>query len=112
MPNVITDQVQISWISLCRWAIDELKFIFSANMGEPLNDLEKVASGGRGALCALAVKTVLMNSGDVATMVFDEIDTGVGGVTAQKISGKNCCYFRCRPGAVYYTSAANYCLCG
>lgn len=67
---------------------DELKFIFSANMGEPLNDLEKVASGGELSRIALAVKTVLMNSGDVATMVFDEIDTGVGGVTAQKMAEK------------------------
>lgn len=67
---------------------DELKFFFSANMGEPLNDLEKVASGGELSRIALAVKTVLMNSGDVATMVFDEIDTGVGGVTAQKMAEK------------------------
>ena len=55
---------------------------------EPLNDLEKVASGGELSRIALAVKTVLMNSGDVATMVFDEIDTGVGGVTAQKMAEK------------------------
>ena len=84
---------------------DELKFIFSANMGEPLNDLEKVASGGELSRIALAVKTVLMNSGDVATMVFDEIDTGVGGVTAQKMAEKlllflvsvRCCVLRiCR----------------
>lgn len=67
---------------------DGLSFMFSANMGEPLNELEKVASGGEISRIALAIKTVLMNQGDVATMVFDEIDTGVGGVTAQRMAEK------------------------
>ncbi len=67
---------------------DGLGFMFSANMGEPLNDLEKVASGGEISRIALAIKTVLMNQGDVPTMVFDEIDTGVGGVTAQRMAEK------------------------
>lgn len=67
---------------------DALHFLFSANMGEPLAALEKVASGGELSRIALAMKTVLMNRGDVATMVFDEIDTGVGGVTAQKMAEK------------------------
>lgn len=67
---------------------DGLSFMFSANMGEPLNDLEKVASGGEISRIALAIKTVLMNQGDVPTMVFDEIDTGVGGVTAQRMAEK------------------------
>lgn len=67
---------------------DALRFMFSANMGEPLAALEKVASGGELSRIALAVKTVLMNRGDVGTMVFDEIDTGVGGVTAQKMAEK------------------------
>ena len=67
---------------------DELRFMFSANMGEPVNDLEKVASGGELSRIALSIKTVLMNQGDVPTMVFDEIDTGVGGVTAQRMAEK------------------------
>lgn len=67
---------------------DALHFLFSANMGEPLAALEKVASGGELSRIALAMKTVLMNRGDVGTMVFDEIDTGVGGVTAQKMAEK------------------------
>lgn len=67
---------------------DGLTFMFSANMGEPLNALEKVASGGEISRIALAIKTVLMNQGDVPTMVFDEIDTGVGGVTAQRMAEK------------------------
>lgn len=67
---------------------DEIRFLFSANLGEPLNDLEKVASGGELSRIALAMKTVLMDKGQVGTMVFDEIDTGVGGVTAQKMAEK------------------------
>lgn len=67
---------------------DGLRFLFSGNLGEPLNDLEKVASGGELSRIALALKTVLMNSAQVGTMVFDEIDTGVGGVTAQRMAEK------------------------
>lgn len=67
---------------------DVMKFMFSANMGEPVNELEKVASGGELSRIALAIKTVMMNTGDVPTMVFDEIDTGVGGITAQKMAEK------------------------
>ncbi|MBQ7883016.1 MAG: DNA repair protein RecN [Phascolarctobacterium sp.] len=67
---------------------DDMRFMFSANMGEPVNELEKVASGGELSRIALAIKTVMMNTGDVPTMVFDEIDTGVGGVTAQKMAEK------------------------
>ncbi len=68
--------------------VDELRFRFSANMGEPVNDLEKVASGGELSRIALALKTVLLHTGSVGTMVFDEIDTGVGGVTALRMAEK------------------------
>ena len=67
---------------------DAVCFLFSGNLGEPLNDLEKVASGGELSRIALAMKTVLMHTTQVGTMVFDEIDTGVGGVTAQKMAEK------------------------
>ena len=68
--------------------LDAVRFLFSGNLGEPLNDLEKVASGGELSRIALAMKTVLMHTTQVGTMVFDEIDTGVGGVTAQKMAEK------------------------
>ena len=67
---------------------DAVRFLFSGNLGEPLNDLEKVASGGELSRIALAMKTVLMDRAQVPTMVFDEIDTGVGGITAQKMAEK------------------------
>lgn len=68
--------------------VDDMHFFFSGNMGEPLAALEKVASGGELSRIALALKTVLMHQGSVPTMVFDEIDTGVGGVTAQRMAEK------------------------
>lgn len=68
--------------------VDDMHFFFSGNLGEPLAALEKVASGGELSRIALALKTVLMHQGSVPTMVFDEIDTGVGGVTAQRMAEK------------------------
>ena len=67
---------------------DQMEFLFSANAGEPPQPLSKVASGGELGRMALALKTVLTGVNSVDTMVFDEIDTGVGGVTAQKMAEK------------------------
>ena len=67
---------------------DQMEFLFSANRGEPLKPLVQVASGGELSRLALALKTVLIHTSGVRTMVFDEIDTGVGGVTAQKMAEK------------------------
>jgi len=67
---------------------DEVNFMFSANRGEPLQTLGRVASGGELSRVALALKTVLCHVTGVPTMVFDEIDTGVGGITAQKMAEK------------------------
>ena len=88
MPN---GRLQIALAPLERFTItgrDAVRFFFSGNLGGPLNDLEKVASGGELSRIALAMKTVLMHTTQVGTMVFDEIDTGVGGVTAQKMAEK------------------------
>ncbi|MGL5206187.1 MAG: DNA repair protein RecN [Acidaminococcaceae bacterium] len=67
---------------------DEVQFYFTANLGQEARLLSKVASGGELSRIALAVKTVLLEKSGVPTMVFDEIDTGVGGVTAQKMAEK------------------------
>ena len=74
--------------TLTKTGKDELTFLFTANLGEPIRPLLKVASGGELSRVALAIKTVLLNASGVPTMVFDEIDTGVGGVTAQKMAEK------------------------
>ena len=67
---------------------DEAQFYFTANLGQEAKLLSKVASGGELSRIALAIKTVLLEKSAVPTMVFDEIDTGVGGVTAQKMAEK------------------------
>ena len=67
---------------------DQMELLFSANAGEPLQPLGRVASGGELSRLALALKTVLIGIRGVGTMVFDEIDTGVGGITAQKMAEK------------------------
>lgn len=88
MPNGVFKIVFEQLGRFTEYGCDVMKFMFSANMGEPVNELEKVASGGELSRIALAIKTVMMNTGDVPTMVFDEIDTGVGGITAQKMAEK------------------------
>ena len=67
---------------------DSVEFLFSANLGMEVKPLQKIASGGELSRLALAIKTVLLEKSGVSTMVFDEIDTGVGGVTAQKMAEK------------------------
>ena len=67
---------------------DEVRFEFSANPGEELRPLSKVASGGELSRVALAIKTVCAKNDGAHVMVFDEIDAGVGGHTARKVAEK------------------------
>lgn len=67
---------------------DEAEFVISTNPGEALKPLGEVASGGEMSRIMLAVKTVLADSDDIPTLIFDEIDTGISGRTAQKVSEK------------------------
>jgi len=62
--------------------IDDLEFYVSTNKGEPLRPLAVVASGGELSRVMLAMKTVLAGDGGAPTMVFDEVDTGIGGEVA------------------------------
>lgn len=64
---------------------DELEFMLSANMGEPLKPLSKVASGGELSRIMLAIKTVCADADGIATLIFDEIDTGISGRTAVRV---------------------------
>lgn len=59
--------------------IDQLEFVMSANVGEPLRPLAKVASGGESARIMLAIKRVLAQADETPTLIFDEIDQGLGG---------------------------------
>jgi DNA repair protein RecN (Recombination protein N) len=69
-------------MSLSPHGWDRVEFLFSANPGEPLRPLAKVASGGEASRVMLALKAVLAESDEVPTLIFDEIDTGVGARTA------------------------------
>lgn len=68
--------------------VDGAEFMISTNPGEPLRPLAKVASGGELSRVMLAIKSVLADSDSIHTLVFDEIDTGISGRTAQKVSEK------------------------
>ncbi|MGH7740105.1 MAG: hypothetical protein ACREL1_08165, partial [bacterium] len=65
---------------------DRVEFLFSANPGEPLRPLAKVASGGEASRVMLGLKTALADSDDIPTLIFDEIDTGVGARTAPAVA--------------------------
>ncbi len=61
---------------------DQIRFMISANPGEPEKELSEIASGGELSRVMLALKTVLAESDDIQTQVFDEIDSGIGGSVA------------------------------
>ena len=67
---------------------DKVEFLISANAGEGLKPLSKIASGGEMSRVMLALKTVLVDADDIGTFIFDEIDTGVSGRTARKVGEK------------------------
>ena len=67
---------------------DKVEFLISANAGEGLKPLAKIASGGEMSRVMLALKTVLVDADDIGTFIFDEIDTGVSGRTARKVGEK------------------------
>ncbi len=67
---------------------DSVSFLFTANLGEPLKPLSRIASGGEMSRVMLALKTILADADRIPTLVFDEIDAGVGGKAAQKVGEK------------------------
>ena len=68
--------------------MDEVRFLMSANVGEELRPIQKIASGGELARIMLAMKNVFSQQEKLGTMVFDEVDTGVSGRAAQKVAEK------------------------
>lgn len=67
---------------------DRVEFMFSTNLGEPLKPLAKIVSGGEMSRIMLALKVILARVDGVATLVFDEIDTGISGRAAQAVGEK------------------------
>ena len=68
--------------------IDKVNFEISVNPGEPLKALEGISSGGELSRIMLAIKSVCADKGDTETLIFDEIDAGISGVTAWKVAKK------------------------
>ncbi len=68
--------------------MDEAEFMISVNPGEDLKPLAKIASGGEMSRIMLGIKSVLAGKDEIDTLIFDEIDTGISGRTAQKVSEK------------------------
>lgn len=68
--------------------LDSVQFNFSGNPGEPLKPLAKVASGGETSRLLLALRTALHKADPTPTLVFDEVDTGIGGAAARTVAEK------------------------
>ena len=68
--------------------LDRVRFLFSANAGEPPKELGKIISGGEMSRFMLAVKAQLSSLGSIGTYIFDEIDAGIGGKTARVVAEK------------------------
>lgn len=69
---------------------DDIRFLITTNIGEPLRPLHDVASGGEMSRIMLAIKTILAQIDEIPTLIFDEVDTGISGRTAQKVAEKLC----------------------
>lgn len=68
--------------------IDEVEYLFSANPGEPLKPLSKIASGGEMSRIMLALRSVLAQADEIPTIIFDEVDVGIGGTALQAVGEK------------------------
>lgn len=89
--NFLNVQFEIHFESLQDYTangLDEGEFMISMNPGEPVRSLGEVASGGELSRIMLAIKTVLAEKDQIETLIFDEIDVGISGRTAQKVSEK------------------------
>ena len=65
---------------------DDVEFLISPNIGEPLKPLSKIASGGEISRVILSIKTIFAEAEKVNTVIFDEIDTGISGKTSQAVA--------------------------
>ena len=74
--------------ALCRNGIDKVEFLISTNPGEPEKPLTKIISGGELSRIMLAMKNILTSGDSAGTLIFDEIDTGISGITAGKVGVK------------------------
>nr|WP_242855910.1 hypothetical protein [Ruminiclostridium josui] len=83
--NIVIDEAKNNFT---KNGLDNVEFLISSNVGEPLKPLSKIASGGEMSRIMLAIKTILANVDEIPTLIFDEIDTGISGKAAQKVGEK------------------------
>ena len=87
MPNV-KFKVQIEKGKYTKFGCDNIEFMISANTGENVKPLAKIASGGELSRVMLAIKSVLLSADDIETLIFDEIDSGISGRAATKVAAQ------------------------
>jgi DNA repair protein RecN (Recombination protein N) len=85
-PNGI--EVESKKVHINEAGIDEIEFLISTNPGEPLKPLVKIISGGESSRIMLALKSIMAEVDNISCLIFDEIDTGIGGRTAQAVGEK------------------------
>ena len=85
---VVDDTGETLSVAYDQRGIDQIEFLISANPGEPLKPLIKVASGGETSRIMLALKTVLALADETPTLIFDEIDQGIGGRVGSVVGRK------------------------
>ncbi|MBR7081741.1 MAG: DNA repair protein RecN [Oscillospiraceae bacterium] len=88
MPGVKFEAAFDGKTELTRDGLDSVSFLMSANAGEAVGRISKIASGGELARIMLSMKNVLTEGDDTGSMIFDEIDTGVSGIAAQRVAEK------------------------
>ncbi len=81
-------QTEFKETALCGDGVDHIEFLLSANVGEKPKPLRQIASGGEISRIMLALKAVFAQADHIPTLIFDEIDAGVGGATARKVAVK------------------------
>ncbi|MBR1976988.1 DNA repair protein RecN [bacterium] len=79
-------KISVSPCAMNKNGIDDVEFLMSANANVPLSPIQKTASGGELSRIMLAIKTVFSGAGNLQTMIFDEIDTGISGKTSQAVA--------------------------
>ncbi len=79
-------EISINEVPLNETGADDVEFMISTNVSEPLKPLEKVASGGEISRVMLALKSIFAQNDDIDTVIFDEIDTGISGKTSQSVA--------------------------
>ncbi|MFH2013082.1 MAG: DNA repair protein RecN [Pseudomonadota bacterium] len=84
----LDENVDIGDLRITRKGIDDIEFLFSANPGEPPKALSRIASGGELSRVILVLKSILAQKGGVETLIFDEVDAGIGGRVADIVGQK------------------------